>query len=244
MATGSLTRSRRGGTGTPFSAPELRAVIAWWITGKTVTRETSVRAWSRARPFFVSAGLLLLLAAFVEARFLLLQPTAPPIWAVPVYGSPTWETPSNPPTREQLLPADDAELLLTALHRRVPLSLRSPMVQQWRICIRRFRRRAQYCANSVASRQLGHFVVAPPPGSQTRATQCGASLSAPSLPEIPTKEACAPLPRLPRAAGAQPPGPLHPGWLGLGSPKSLGKTGRGRVGRRGAGQRIVSIWIP
>ena len=162
MATGPLTRPRRGGIGTPFSAPELCAVIAWWITGKTVTRETSVRAWSRARPFFVSAGLLLLLAAFVEARFLLLQPTAPPIWTVPVYGSPTWETPSNPPTREQLLPADDAKLLLTELHRRAPLSLRSPMVQQWRICIRRFRRRAQYCANSVASRQLGRFVVAPP----------------------------------------------------------------------------------
>ena len=66
-----------------------------------------------------------------------------------------------------------------------------------------------------------------PGGSQTRASQCGASLSTSSLPEIQAKEACCPTAMTDlRGGGLNLQGPFIPG-VGVGSLKSLGNTGWG-----------------
>ena len=81
-------------------------------------------------------------------------------------------------------------------------------------------------------RRLQQRVTAPG-GSQTRASQCFASLSTPSIPEIQAKEKCCPTATTdPRGGRLNLQDPFIPG-VGVGSLKSLGKTGWGGVGGMG-----------
>ena len=82
-----------------------------------------------------------------------------------------------------------------------------------------------------------------PGGSQTRASQCGASLSTPSIPEIQAKEARCPTATTdPRGGGLNHQDPFIPG-VGVGSLKSLGKTGWGGGKGNGRDRRMVGVWV-
>ena len=77
-----------------------------------------------------------------------------------------------------------------------------------------------------------------PGGIKSRASQCGASLSALSLPEIQAKEACSPIvTNVRQGVGLNLHDPLIPD-VGVGSLKSLGKTGWEELGGE-AGQKCV-----